>query len=41
VLFMSGYDETPSDVEPGGKAAFIRKPFTPEDLDRELRRLLD
>jgi PAS domain S-box-containing protein len=43
VLFVSGYTEgaigRSSDLEPG--TAFLHKPFTPEDLARHVRELLD
>jgi signal transduction histidine kinase len=42
VLFMSGHHDATSRKElESGRSGFLLKPFTPRDLDRELRRLLD
>lgn len=43
VLFMSGYTEDEvlrSDIE-GRGAAFLEKPFTPGELTRQVRGLID
>ena len=39
VLYMSGHHEVEEDESES--SGFLQKPFTPSDLDRELRRLLD
>lgn len=41
LLFMSGHDDAESDADTAEDVGFLHKPFTPEDLERELRRLLD
>ena len=43
VLFISGYAEDPELLAGSlqGRAAFIRKPITPVDLDQAVRALLD
>ncbi len=43
VLYISGYpdDESGQHAELGPEAAFLSKPFAPEDLDRKVRELLD
>jgi signal transduction histidine kinase/ActR/RegA family two-component response regulator len=41
VLFMSGYADDAANLVRGDNSAFIGKPFTPRQLERALRRLLD
>jgi PAS domain S-box-containing protein len=41
VLFMSGYTEQPVDHGSGGCDAFLQKPFSPLELARTLRGILD
>jgi two-component system, cell cycle sensor histidine kinase and response regulator CckA len=41
VLFMSGYTDQPIDDDRGGVDAFLQKPFSPVELTRKLREILD
>jgi DNA-binding response OmpR family regulator len=42
VLYISGYTSAPAAGlgEPGGSAAFVRKPFDPDDLLRKVEAML-
>ncbi len=41
VLYMSGHEDGRGAFDQSEHTAFIQKPFTPQDLDRELQRLFD
>jgi two-component system cell cycle sensor histidine kinase/response regulator CckA len=42
VVFMSGYTDQSIEIDMSdGSAVFLQKPFTPQDLARKLREILD
>jgi DNA-binding NtrC family response regulator len=41
VLYMSGYTDRTVPLEQDGGASFIQKPFTPDQLERKMREVMN